>query len=360
MKNRWLSELCEKRPPWLPEAISETDSLIAVSSRIRLARNLSQWHFPNRLNAAGLNEVLERVISVLSPRQGRNGEWNVLPMSDFDETERELLFERRLISRDMCSEVTGRAVAVHRELPVSIMINEEDHLRIQVLLPGNDLENAWCSCRNIERKLAGKLSFAITRRLGALTACPTNVGTGLRASVMLHLPAMNLLGYLEGVNNALLRLGFAMRGTFGEGTEATGSLVQVSNQYTLGETEEMIISRLVSTVKDLCEYEHQARRRLKCRDIQKLCDQVGRAYGTLRHARMLSSTEALNCWSLLWLGIEAKLFSRLDKATLLDLFTGLQPGHLQHRLAVAVSSPERDRIRADMFREALARVESRR
>ncbi len=357
MKHEWLQHLSERPPVW-SEQPETGAALVALSSRIRLARNVAGYSFPGRIDAARKDELFRCLDRVLSRVFGE-GRCAAVRMPDLDAVGRDILFERRLISRQLVACGPGSGLVVADGGSVSAMINEEDHIRLQVVQPGIALRGAWKRASALDDGLAESLRFSFDRELGFLTACPSNVGTGLRASVMLHLPALRLRGQMEGIGNALARLGFALRGAYGEGSEATGNLFQLSNQSTLGESEDEIISRLREIILQVVEHEQHARRHLLVRETRLLSDRVGRAYGHLRHARLLPSGEALDCWSMLWLGVEVGLFSHIDRETVIHLFMPLQPGHLQFRLGTALSPGERDGARADMIRQALSLRETR-
>jgi protein arginine kinase len=279
-------------------------------------------------------------------------------MPECAEVDRLVLLERRLVSRELSQSGAGSAVLVRTDESASIMVNEEDHLRIQAMLPGFCLRAAWQQADAVDSVLAASLTMAFTEELGFLTACPTNLGTGMRASVMLHLPGLMLLGLIPGVVRAAEKLGLAVRGAYGEGTEATGNLFQVSNQSTLGESESEILERVERVVRQLIENEKCARLRLVRRQRRRLYDHVGRAYGSLRHAYLLSSAEALGWLSAVRLGVELGLVSSVGLAMIHELMISTQPGHLQKLAAKSLSSHERDALRADVVRNRIRRGES--
>jgi protein arginine kinase len=235
------------------------------------------------------------------------------------------------------------------------MINEEDHLRIQVLRAGFQLKKAWNAINDFDSALEEKLDYAFSPRWGYLTACPTNLGTGMRASAMMHLPALVISGQMEKIVRAVNQLGMVVRGLFGEGSDASGSIFQISNQTTLGEPEEEIIKRLQSVLQSIIEHELNARQKLLEADPRKLFDKIGRAYGILQHSHVLSSAEAMNLLSLLRLGIDLQIFPEDSRPVIDRLFIEAQPGHVQHAVQHDLEAGERDGMRATRLRDEFAR-----
>ena len=234
------------------------------------------------------------------------------------------------------------------------MINEEDHLRLQVLRSGLQLKKAWAAIDGLDSELEERLDFAFSPTLGYLTACPTNLGTGMRASAMMHLPALVISGQMERVVRAVNQLGLVVRGLFGEGSDASGSIFQISNQTTLGETEEQILQRLGSVLNTINEHELNARAKLLETDAHKLLDKIGRAYGILQYSHLLSSSEAMNLLSLLRLGIDLGVFPAVARAVIDRLLIECQPGHLQHAAKGRFEPGQRDVLRAGVLRSEFA------
>jgi len=234
------------------------------------------------------------------------------------------------------------------------MINEEDHLRIQVLRAGFQLKKAWSVINALDSELEERLDYAYSPQLGYLTACPTNLGTGMRASAMMHLPALVISGQMEKVVRAVNQLGLVVRGLFGEGSDASGSIFQISNQTTLGEAEEEIIKRLGSVLESIIEHELNARAKLIETDAPKLHDKIGRAYGILQNSHLLTSTEAMNLLSLLRLGIDLNVFPEESRTVIDRLFIETQPGHIQNTVQHDLESVQRDALRADKLRTEFA------
>ena len=349
MKTR-PEELPRNPLSWLADSGPDDD--IAISTRIRLARNFSETPFPIAGNQDALLQVRE-----LAGQAILNSEALVDPMEfelpALSDTEKRLLLERRLISRDMLNPNPASVLLADRDESLAVMINEEDHLRIQALSPGFQLESVWQRINQFDDVLASRIPYAFDPRLGFLTSCPSNLGTGMRASVMLHLPGLVMAGQIAAVKQALGKLGLAVRGFYGEGSENFGNLFQISNQSTLGESEPQILERISSIVKQIIIHEKQSRQVLLDQKQSFLLNQVGRAYGILRHGYMISSEEALNSLSALRLGVDMKMFSSVDIHTVNELFLNVQPSHLQIAEHKELSQEERDTARATLIRETL-------
>ncbi len=264
-----------------------------------------------------------------------------------------MLVERHLISREHAAKGIGSAVIMNRQQTLSIMVNEEDHLRMQAIRCGFQLKNAYKLINKVDSALEENLEFAYNPQLGYLTACPTNVGTGMRASAMLHLPALVLDDKINQVVQAVNKIGLAVRGLYGEGTEAMGNLFQVSNQTTLGEKEEDIINRLSKVIEQVIEHEQTARENLLEKKRTTLIDQIGRAYGVLGNAFSMTSKEALNFLSFIRLGVDLGFFPADLRFPADELFMETQPAHLQKGSQQKLSAEERDALRADIMRAKL-------
>ncbi|NLO89050.1 MAG: protein arginine kinase [Clostridia bacterium] len=334
---------------------------VVISSRVRLARNLADYPFPSRISSETMEEIVDKVEAAVKGASvdPRVGALEVIRLNRLSPVERQVMVEKHLISPQFAGAGgVGRAVALGNEEVVSVMINEEDHLRIQVFLPGMQLHEAWNIADAVDDFFEQKLVYAFDEVLGYLTCCPTNVGTGLRASVMLHLPGLALTGQTEEVLGVLSRVGLAVRGLFGEGTQSLGNIFQVSNQITLGRTEKEIISNLSSVTKKLIEQERSAREALiQGEGKLKLEDRVFRSYGILSNARTMSSKEALSLLSDLKLGIDLKIIKDIEPRIFNELIVLIQPGFIQHIIGRELEAEERDRIRADIIREVMARKE---
>lgn len=327
---------------------------IVLMTRIRLARNLAGRPFPGWAGREGRAEVLAACREALATAAPLKRALNI-PIDELGPLERQILVERHLISRELSGSKGGGGVVINKEQTFSVMINEEDHLRIQVLRAGFQLRKAWNAIDSLDTALEESLDYAFSPGLGYLTACPTNLGTGMRASAMMHLPALVIAGQMEKVVRAVNQLGMVVRGLFGEGSDASGSIFQISNQTTLGESEEDIIKRLHSVLQSIVEHELNARARLLESDGPKLHDKIGRAYGILQHSHLLSSSEAMNLLSLVRLGIDLGIFPEPARATVDRLFIEAQPGHIQHATGKAeLESAERDALRAARLRAEFA------
>jgi len=326
---------------------------IVLMTRIRLARNVVGHSFPGWAKPAQRDEILSTCRDAVArlPQMKRCFNFAV---SDLGELERQILVERHLISRELSGSKGGAGVLISRDQAFSLMVNEEDHLRIQVLRAGLNLKRAWTAINELDSALEEHLDFAFSPTLGYLTACPTNLGTGMRASAMMHLPALVISNQMEKVVRAVNQLGMVVRGLFGEGSDASGSIFQISNQTTLGEAEEVILKRLGSVLQSIVEHEVNARARLLEADAGKLHDKIGRAYGILQNSHLLTSGEAMNLLSLLRLGIDLGLFPD-DQRSLIDrLLIEAQPGHLQHTHRGECDAAQRDVLRAARLRSEFA------
>lgn len=346
-----LSDLTNRAGEWLRG--SGPMSEIVISSRIRLARNISGYPFLTRISRHERQALESRVRQVILDAQ-ISSQMLYVDMESAPEIDRQLLVERHLISRPHSTAEGARGVAIGEDESVSIMVNEEDHLRLQVLRSGLQLEEAWERINEIDDKLEAKLDFAFHPRFGYLTACPTNVGTGIRVSVMLHLPALKLTGEIEKVFRAAKEMRLAVRGLYGEGTEATGDFYQISNQTTLGKTEDEIISDFKHLViPKIIDYEHHARRTLLNDRTVALDDKVCRSLGILRTARLMTSEEVLFLLSHLRMGINLGRVKELDIQTVNELFLLTQPAHLQKLHGRKLEGDVRRAARADFIRRKL-------
>jgi len=328
---------------------------IVMSSRVRLARNLREHAFPGWAKKPERVKILETVlpaVSALPEMADAFGE----AMDNLTALDKQLLVERHLISREHAAKNFGSGLVVNRAETFSVMINEEDHLRMQALRPGFQTREAWQAVDQLDSALEKKLNFAFDNDLGYLTACPTNLGTGIRVSAMLHLPGLVLAEQINPIIQSVNKLGLAVRGLYGEGTEALGNVFQVSNQMTLGESETTIVERLEKVLGQIIEHEENARQTLLEKKPKVVFNHIGRAYGILANAHSISSKETMNLLSLLRLGVDMELFPGTHRALVDELFLITQPAHLQKQISDKLSAEERDLIRADMVRERLKNV----
>ncbi len=336
----------------LTDAVSSKCAIVLMT-RIRLARNLAAHKFPGWAGEPERAEILKQcreAVSAASPMK-RSVD---TPISELSELQKLMLVERHLISRELSGAKTAAGVVINRDQTISVMINEEDHLRIQVLRAGFQLKKAWNTINALDSDLEERLDYAFDSRVGYLTACPTNLGTAMRASAMMHLPALVISGQMEKIVRAVNQLGMVVRGLFGEGSDASGSIFQISNQTTLGESEEAIIKRLGSVLESIVEHELNARGKLMEADPAKLQDKIGRAYGILQNSHVLSSSEAMNLLSLLRLGVDLSLFPEEARAQVDRLFIEAQPGHVQSTTKEELEPARRDALRAERLRAEFA------
>lgn len=328
---------------------------IVMSSRVRLARNLRDAAFPGWAKKPERVKVLETILPAVGSLPEMADSFSGA-MEQLTALDKQILVERHLISREHAAKSTGSGLVVNRAETFSVMINEEDHLRMQALRPGLQLRQAWTAVDALDSELEKKLNYAFDHELGYLTACPTNLGTGIRVSAMLHLPGLVLGEQINPIIQSVNKLGLAVRGLYGEGTEALGNVFQVSNQMTLGESETMIVERLEKVLSQIIEHEENARQTLLEKKPKMVFNHIGRAYGILANAHSISSKEAMNLLSLMRLGVDLGLFAGADRALVDELFLITQPAHLQKQLSDKLSAEERDLIRSDMVRERLKEV----
>lgn len=325
---------------------------VVMTSRVRLARNLAGEPFPGWAKKAERVGILGRVRGKVEDL-GEMKDAFSHGLEELSSVQKQVLVERHLISREQAARGEGSAMVVNRRQTFSLMINEEDHLRMQSIRPGLSIRSAFERLSGMESELSKNVDFAHDGRLGYLTACPTNVGTGMRASAMLHLPALVLADEAGPTLQGVARLRLAVRGFYGEGTESLGNLFQISNQSTLGESEEQIITRLERVIRDVEIHELNARRRLIEDDPNMILDQVGRAYGILKFSHVIPSKEALNLLSTLRLGAELGFFGAGVRRTCDLLLMDIQPAHLQLHAGQKLEADDRDSIRAEIIRARL-------
>jgi len=330
----------------------DVDTAVVLTSRIRLARNVRLLPFPGwatkdqRRQAMAL---IQPVVQMMRPMKDAFCQ----TLSGLTSVQKQVLVERHLISREHAARNEGSAAVIERRQSLSIMINEEDHLRMQSIRPGLNLRVAFDALNDLDDELQESLTFAFDRKLGYLTTCPTNLGTGLRASAMLHLPALVLSEQINQVLNAIGRMGLAVRGLYGEGTESLGNLYQISNQSTLGESEHHIIERLERVIDKVAGHETNARLKLLEDDRMMLHDKIGRSYGILRHAWLIDSKEALNHLSLIRLGANLGFFPHETVRLCDNLLMEIQPAHLQLHSGKKLSPEQRDESRGQIIRTQL-------
>ncbi|MCB9898106.1 MAG: protein arginine kinase [Planctomycetes bacterium] len=344
---------------WLERTGPERD--VVVSSRMRLARNVDGFHFKPKLDPGEgqrLETYLHTVLGEIDPALRYHA------LHELPEHHREVMFERHLVSREHVSDEQPRAVAFDRTGTTSVMVNEEDHLRIQVFSPGLDLDELQGRVRELDARIASRVAYCFDERFGYITACPTNTGTGLRVSVMLHLPALAFRPEVRGarggerdivrMHNAAQQLGLTVRGLFGESSRAEGDFFQISNQVTLGRTAEQTVHDVHELVQLVLDWERRSRETHLKTNRHRLEDHVWRAWALLGHARRMSSGEALAHLSALRLGVCLGIIDRVDVGTLQGLMVTMRPGHLQHLAGRELTPEERDVVRAARIRDALS------
>jgi protein arginine kinase len=346
-----LADLTHSAGEWLRGGGPMHD--VVISSRVRLARNLAGVPFLTQCSQEQQGDLASRLRDeILAAKISRKVLY--VDIAGACELDRQLLVERHLISRQHAGASHPRGVAVSGDETSAIMVNEEDHLRIQVLRSGLDLSEAIREIHRVDDLLESRFDYSFHSRYGYLTACPTNVGTGLRVSVMLHLPALKMTGEIEKVFRAARDMRLAIRGLYGEGTEASGDFFQLSNQTTLGKTEEQIIEEFVSgTVPRFIDYERRARQSLLARRSLAIDDKACRSLALLRSVRLISSDETMYLLSLVRLGVDLDRITDVSLKTINELFLLTQPAHLQKMLSKELSSDARAEARARYIRHRL-------
>lgn len=351
-----LNELALSIGEWLRGSGPESD--IVMSSRIRLARNLADFPFISRASEQDRTEI-ERLLRERVLRIQESGDLQYINVSELDGVDRQFLVERQLISREHADSQGARGVAIDRREQVSLMINEEDHLRIQCMHSGLDLPGAWEQINRIDDLLGEQVTYAFHPKLGFLTACPTNVGTGMRVSVMLHLPALAITRQIDKVFRSLQKISLAVRGLYGEGSQAMGDFYQISNQITLGRTEVELVQQVSDIVPVLIDYERRAREFLVRESQQSLHDQVSRAFGILRTAQTISSEETMHLLSRVRMGVNLGLIPNVKIPDLNELFIHTQPAHLQKLRGIELDTADRNIERARYLRAHLNKEDGR-
>lgn len=334
---------------WYESAGGESD--VVFSSRVRFARNLSGYPFPNKMTLQQKCEVIQKVSDVLMNESSPYcDKFRFYDMDKISHIEALSMVERHLISPDFAQNGQGRALLLNEDETVSIMINEEDHIRIQVLVAGLGFDKVYAVADEIDRELERHLDFAFNDKLGYLTECPTNLGTGMRASAMLHIPALESIGALGQLSGTISKIGLTMRGTFGEGSKIIGSMYQISNQITLGISEMNAFENLEGIIKQISARERQARNDL---DRDRLEDAVFRSYGILKNARIMNSEEFLNNASNVRMGVGMGIISETPMENINKLIIECQPASLQYSAGGSLDYDARDKLRATTVREKL-------
>lgn len=346
-----LGELARQPGEWLAGTGPESD--IVISTRVRLARNLAGHAFVPNADPAERRDVAGAVSAAIAGAGLADVEY--VPLEHASRLDRLFLLERHLISKELATGEGDRGVAFNRGEARAIMVNEEDHIRIQALRSGFQPDAAWRDVDEVDTRLETHVPYAFSPDFGYLTACPTNVGTGMRASVMVHLPALVALKQIEKVFQAVSKMRLAVRGLYGEGTQAHGDFYQISNQHTLGRSEADVLGDVGRAVPPLVRYERRARELWAEQDRASLEDRCWRAYGMLRHARRINSEETMDLLSAVRMGVNLAVIPDLPLRAVNDLFIMSQPAHLQKREGQELPDDARDVARAAFIRDRLSR-----
>ncbi len=325
---------------------------VVLSTRVRLARNLKDVPFTHRAREEQMAMVYSSVLSAVrkTPALAQS---LAFPMRELSSLDRQFLVERHLISSDLADNGRLRGLLLVPDETVSVMVNEEDHLRMQAMASGFQLRSAWESVNAIDDELSQDLDYAFSDELGYLTACPTNAGTGMRASVLIHLPSLVLTRQIGRVLQGITQVGLAVRGFYGEGSQIMGNFFQVSNQTTLGQSERETIESLDRVTRQIIEYEQRAREELVKDARVQIEDKIWRAYGALRHSRVISSQEVINLASAVRFGVSLRIEGLADVRTLNEMLIRTQPAHVQLLAGRELEQRERNILRAEYVRRLL-------
>ncbi|MEK4630387.1 MAG: protein arginine kinase [Solibacillus sp.] len=342
--------LTNANPRWMQ---SEGASDIVISTRIRLARNIAGTRFPISFNEQEAQNVEEKLIKALLSIEENPYQFSFFQIKDMPLLQRQILVEKHLISPNLANRKKIGSFFLTKDESISILVNEEDHIRIQCLAHGMNLEEAFREARKIDRFLSKHITYAYQEQYGYLTSCPTNVGTGLRASVMLHLPALTLTKQMNTLIQMMTRLGMVVRGIYGEGSENLGNIYQISNQITLGKSELDILQELRDVVEQVIKKEQLARKKLLTSAPSILEDRLSRSLGTLKYAKILSSEEAASCLSNVRLGVNLGLLEPISQSRLNECMLLMQPGFIQQHVGTTLQPAERDMYRAKLLQDKL-------
>jgi protein arginine kinase len=346
-----FEQMAKKPAGWLKGGGEE--SMVVLSTRIRLARNIADFKYPTSADKEDREKLLDYFQSAIDKSEFlQQGEF--YRTEGIDRTNSNFLVERHLISPTMIDNLDGAGIFVAPSEKVSIMVNEEDHLRIQAITTGLEMDRTMELAGQFDNEVGRLLEYDYDSDFGFLTACPTNVGTGLRASVLIHLPGLVLTREIEKIIQKITKMGLAVRGFYGEGTDVLGNLFQISNQTTLGQSESDILGAIERVTRIIINDEANARNRLKEEAYDQICDKIWRAYGILKYARVLSSEEVMNLLSAVRLGLAMNIINALSIETINDILLLSQPAHLIKYYGEDMDADRRDIVRAEMVREKLA------
>lgn len=347
-----LADLLSQTSEWLKGTGKDSD--IVISSRIRLARNLHKLPFSHWANEEEKHQILNEIKPVILENDLLKDRM-FYTMEKLGNIEKKFLVERHLISQEHAQNDPSKGIVIKNNETLSIMINEEDHLRLQTMKSGFNLDGAWDMISELDKDIGNDLEYAFSDEWGYLTACPTNTGTGIRASVMLHLPGLVMSEQIEKILQVISKLSLTVRGFYGEGSEARGNFFQISNQVTLGNSEDEIIDNLKRVIKQIIEQEKQSRVNQLNNKKRELEDKIWRSYGILTNAKVISSQETIDLLSSLRLGVELGIIENVDRKLINKLFMFIQPAHLQKIAGEELNAKERDFKRAELIREKLNR-----
>jgi len=330
------------------------DSDVIISSRVRLARNFRKYPFPHKTTPDQQKKIIEETKNALFNGNQKMAEsFAYIDFTSLDAVEKAVLVEKHIVSKELLETNRISGILLSNDERISIMINEEDHLLIQCLATGMQLSEAWEICNGIDDLLSESIDFSWHENIGYLTSCPTNIGTAIRASVMMHLPALTMTGYIKPVLEALGKLGMAVRGMYGENTEASGNMFQLSNQITLGKSEEDILLSIKNIASQIIEQERSLRQHLLNQNRYQLEDRVFRSFGILKNSRIINTDECLKRISDLRLGVDMGIIEGISIESINELILLVQPGNLQKREGRILDANERDIVRARLVREIL-------
>lgn len=338
---------------WYIDKGPESD--VVLSCRVRIARNFREYPFPHRATPEIRRQVLTRTTeAILNGSDEMARRFHFVDFNAISDVDRQVLIEKHLVSKELLERPNEAGVIIDRDESISVMLNEEDHIRIQCLGSGLQLEKLWTTADKLDDLIAERVPYAWDDTIGYLTCCPTNIGTAIRASAMLHLPALVMTGYIKGILESVVKLGVAVRGFFGENTEAAGNIFQISNQITLGKTEADIVAGVRSLTEQIVEQERQLRAELLNQNGVRLVDKIMRSYGILTHTRIISTEEALQRLSDVRLGVHLGLLPSLDEVCMNSVMLDIQPGNIQKNAGQPLKPDARDILRADILRMHLA------
>ncbi|MBD3296104.1 MAG: protein arginine kinase [Candidatus Omnitrophica bacterium] len=350
MRKMRINDLLDAQNEWLRG--TGPMSGIALSTRVRLARNVKGDLYFDRADADQRENTLEKLFTALQKADSITAP-TFLRMKDLSGLDRLFLVERHLMSREHAGDTAHKGLVIGKSETISVMVNEEDHLRMQVMKPGFDIFEAWKTVDALDTELSEHVQFDYSNKFGYLTSCPTNTGTGLRASVMLHLPALVMSNEIDVVFKGISKLGLTMRGFYGEGTESLGDFFQISNQVSLGHSEIDVLDNLQRIINKVIAREKETRQNFLSEKKPEVMDRIARAYGTLKNARIITSSETIKLLSVVRLGLDLEFIKEIDLARINEILLLTQPAHIQKFYDLELGSHDRDVKRADLIREKL-------